>query len=301
MSKNKGITLSLLTMTISGFSIFANSVYVSKTDPLIFALIRNALVALILTGILIFTKKLSQLKSLDKKDWGKLFLIGLIGGGLPFALFFTGLSQIGAVNGNIIQKSLFIWVALLAIPILHEKIKPLQWFGYAIIFVSLFIIGGTYKLTASSGSWLVLSATLLWAVENVISKIALKNIPPSLLSWGRLTFGLPVLFLAALIFGKAGLLVAPTSYVAMPLFVSSVFLTSYVLTWYSALKAAPATLVTSILVGAPLITAILSAIFQGKVPLQTQSFSYLGLFVGIAIVIWATQKDSTLLPEKSNS
>lgn len=290
MFKNKGILLSLLTMVISGFSIFANSVYVSKTDPLIFALIRNFLVATILTGILIFNKKLPQLRSLTNKDWGKLLLIGIIGGGLPFALFFTGLSQIGAVNGNIIQKSLFIWIALLAIPILNEKVKPVQWLGFAVLFVSMFFIGGTYKLTATTGTWLILAATLMWAVENIISKVALKNISPSVVSWGRMTFGLPVLFMATFITGNSSLLISPTSYAFAPLLISTGFLAAYVLTWYSALRTAPATLVSSVLVGAPVITAILAAIFQGKIPVLSQIWSFSGLLLGVILVAFGTIK-----------
>lgn len=277
-------------MIISGVSIYANGIFVSKIDPLVFALVRNFSVALILTGLLAASKKLSQLKSLTKKDWGRLVLIGVIGGGLPFALFFTGLAQIGAVNGNIIQKSLFIWVAFLAIPLLKEKVKPVQWLGCGVLFISMFLVGGTYKFTAQAGSWLVLTATILWALENIISKITLRSVSPSVLSWSRMVFGLPVLATAAILTGKLGLTASALTSVWPAVGVSAILLSVYMLIWYSALSAAPATLVSSILVAAPVVTALLGGIFQGKLPAMGQMQSLLGLSAGVGLVLFGQIK-----------
>ena len=122
----KGIYLALFTAVISGFSVFANSIFVATTDPLIFALVRNALVAIMITMILWQTNRLRSLPSLTKKQWLQLVGIGAIGGGIPFALFFSGLSMIGPTNGNILHKTLFLWVALLALPILKERLTKMQ-------------------------------------------------------------------------------------------------------------------------------------------------------------------------------
>jgi drug/metabolite transporter (DMT)-like permease len=260
----KGVTLSLYTAGISGVSIFVNAIFVSKTDPLIFTLIRNVVVALILTVLLVISGKIKNLAMLSKNEWGKLVVIGAIGGGIPFALFFTGLASIGAVNGNILQKTLFLWVAILAIPILKERISKTQIVGYIVLFTAMFFFSGTFSIGANIGTWLVLAATILWAIENVIAKITLKTIPSSIVSWGRMTFGLPFLVIAAALFGKLGLLGNVTSYALTPIIVSSALLTLYVTTWYSALAKAPATLVSSILVFAPVITALLSLLILGK-------------------------------------
>ena len=91
-------------------------------DVLTFTIVRNICVAVILTVVLLFLGHVKSLQNLSKKEWGMLVVIGAIGGGIPFAMFFSGLSMIGAINGNILQKTLFIWVALLAVPILKERI-----------------------------------------------------------------------------------------------------------------------------------------------------------------------------------
>lgn len=283
--KNRGIQLSLLTAVISGVSIFANALFVSKTDPLVFAVVRNAVVVLMLTSVLFLFGHIRKVRSLSAKDWGTLLLIGAIGGGIPFALFFTGLKEIGALSGNILQKTLFLWVALLAVPFLKERISAIQAAGYFALFIGLFVIGGTAGVVMKTGSWLVLAATVLWAVENVIAKVALRRIHPSVVSWGRMLFGIPFLMAATVLTGKTGLLAHPQSFVFMPILVSSALLTLYVSTWYTALSLAPATLVSSVLVAAPVVTAILTSSILKKPVIGTQVVSLAVISIGVVLMI----------------
>jgi drug/metabolite transporter (DMT)-like permease len=278
--RNKGIFLSLGVAGISGISIFANALFVSKTDPLIFTLIRNVVVALILTMLLVAGGQIKKLVTLLKREWGKLAAIGAIGGGIPFALFFTGLSYIGAVNGNILQKTLFLWVALLAVPLLHEKLSKLQLVGYFTLFVGMFVFGGTLHVIWNTGTWFVLVATILWAIENVIAKVTLKTVPSTIVSWGRMVFGLPFLIAAVVLFGKIGSI----SFSLTPILVSSVLLAVYVTTWYKALSMAPATLVSSILVFAPVVTAIVSLVIFHK-PILGQQVTMIALLTAGTLLL----------------
>jgi len=281
----KGILLSLFTAGISGVSIFANAVFVSKTDPLIFAIIRNAAVAICLTVILGATGHGKRLAALSKKEWGALLAIGAVGGGIPFALFFTGLAQIGAVNGNILQKTLFLWVALIAVPVLKERISKVQLIGYVTLFIGMFFFGGTFTIVPKAGTWLVMGATILWAFEQVIAKVTLNTVPSTIVAWGRMVFGLPFLVAAVFIFGKLGLLMSATSYVFAPVVASSILLTIYVMTWYSALSTAPATLVSSVLVFAPVVTAAMSLIVLKKPILGQQVVMVALLIAGTLLLI----------------
>jgi drug/metabolite transporter (DMT)-like permease len=267
--KRNGIVLAITAAIVSGISIFSNSIFVASGDPLVFALLRNSIVAVILTILLVGRGKFSTLRFLTKKEWGMLFGIGVIGGGIPFALFFKGLSMVGAINGNIIQKTLFLWVALFAIPILKEKITKLQLAGYLTLFAGLFIVGGAFRASFTTGSYLVLAATIMWAVEHIIAKVALRRISVSLVTWSRMVFGLPCLLMALMVTGKMSLISSSMALSLAPLLVSSVLLTIYMGVWYGALKKAPATLVSSILVFAPVVTMIVgSTILQKAVPSQ---------------------------------
>jgi len=106
MSK-KGLILVLTTAIISGISIFINKYSVSVINPYIFTFLKNAVVALMLSGLILLIKDWKILKFLTKKQWLLLLLIGLIGGSIPFLLFFKGLSLVSAAQGSFIHKTIF--------------------------------------------------------------------------------------------------------------------------------------------------------------------------------------------------
>ncbi len=288
-SMKKGIYLVLLTTTISGFSVFANKIFVSQTEPLVFTTVRNVMVAGFLTGALLFTGKstsLRLLRSLKKDEWIKLLFIGIFGGGVAFALFFTGLSQIGAVQGNLIHKSLFLWVGFMAIPFLHERPTVKQIVGYGLIFWATYFVAGQQQFILNKGALMVLGATILWALENIVAKVTLKTVPSQIVGWARITIGVPVLFGISLLYGKGQLFLNPNAYTLIPILISAIILTGYVLTWYAGLKRLPATVATSILVLAPVITAVLSGIFLTHTPIPiSQSWSFVLLTLGIVLII----------------
>ncbi len=282
---NKGIKLALLAALISGFSVFANKIFISAADPLVFTFTKNTLAGVILFGLLIFSGKHRSLRYIKKGDWIKLGTIGLMGGGVAFALFFTGLSKIGAVQGNLIHKTLFIWTAVLAIPFLKEKLNWKQILGYLLLIGAIFIISGPVKFTFNNGALLVLLATIIWAGENVFAKSVLKTINADIVGVARIILGLPILLLLTLIMGKGKLLISAQTLSFWPLATGSLFLTFYILTWYKALKYLPATQATAILVIAPMITNLLTDIIINKHLVQNQTNVSLLLTIGVLFVV----------------
>jgi drug/metabolite transporter (DMT)-like permease len=282
----KGIQLSFLTAIISGLSVFANSVFVAKSDPLVFAVCRNMIMVVIFSGLLLLTGNLNRFKLLTRKDWFKLLAIGAIGGGIPFALFFTGLKGVGAVNANLINKSLFLWVAILAIPFLREKLHWLSVIGYGILFYATFIFGGSFTVVPKTGIFLVLAATLFWSVEYVIAKKTLQHIPVTLVSWGRMVFGLPFLMGAVMMVHKSDVIATTFMISTIPLVVSSILLTAYILSWYYALAKAPATIVTSILALAPAITLIITSLAKPAFVTIPQYSNMVLVLIGILLITW---------------
>ncbi len=302
MSKTveSGIILALLTAFISGFSIFYNKLVVVKgIDPLVFNIIKNGGVALLLSSLLIGTKYVSELKKLSFPTWLKLVVIGIIGGSIPFVLFFQGLTLTSAVNANLIHKTLFIWVALLALPLLSEKLNRLQICGYLIIFASNFFLGGFNGFSLGKGELLILLATILWSLENIIAKITLIEVTSILVSWGRMFIGSLILLVIAFIPGKLILFSQLSSSQILPISGSILFLTGYVITWYAALKKAPATLVTSILVVATPITNILTVIFITNSFPQIQILNTIGTVIGIMLITIFVSKINKTSPNFS--
>jgi len=263
-NQTKGINLAIVTALISGVSIFVNKFAVDAVrPPLFFTAAKNAGVALLILGIFLATGKWQQIKKLKKGEFVYLLLIGIIGGSLPFYLYFTGLSQIPAINAALIHKTLVLWVALLAVPFLKEKMSKVQIAGVLLLFSANFIIGGFKGFQFSRGELFVLIATILWAVENILAKKILPRVDPDLIVAARMGVGAVVLLSAVAVTAPGvlsrGLVFTPTQWFWMILTVA--LLLGYVMSWYRALKFAPAVSVTSVLVVSTLVTNALSAIF----------------------------------------
>lgn len=254
--------LALATAAISGVSNFANKYAVTAVkDAVSFTALKNAIVALFLVGLLLVLKKRAEIAALSRRQWAMLAAVGAIGGSIPFALFFAGLTHTSAVNAALIHKTLFVWVILLAAPLLKERLTPPQWLGAAAIFAANLIVGGFVGFKFNAGELMILAATLLWAIENVIAKKALAGVSSTTVAAARMTIGslvlLPIAFWRG---GLTGLTAMQPAHWGWTL-VTAALLVGYVLTWYAALKRAPAGYVAALLVPATLVTNVLTAIF----------------------------------------
>jgi len=265
-STNQGILWAFLAALISGVSIFVNKFAVSAIGhPLVFTTSKNLAVAVILFTGWLLSKNRGELKKLNRKQLSYLLTVGVVGGSLPFYLFFTGLSAIPAANAAIIHKSLVLWIAVLAPLFLNERLSKFQ----AVLVLSLFsanaFIGGFEGFKYSRGEMMILLATFLWSLENILAKKILPQLSAGTLATFRMGVG-SVLLLGATLATTSH----PLAYLnlnpqnAVWLTVTILALCGYVLTWYKALKLSQAVTVSSILVSATLVTNTLSAVFVTK-------------------------------------
>jgi len=262
MQYAKGFKLALFTAGFSGVAVFLNSLTVKAVgDALVFTTVKNLGVAAIL-ALVLFRQTIDW--QAVRVNWRPLLAIGVIGGSLPFYLFFKGLSLTNPATGALIHKTLIFWVALWAIPVLKEKVSVKQWLALGLIFGSNFIIGGLPHFAKASwgrGEWMILAATILWAIENIIAKNVLKRVPVDVVVGSRMILGSLILLSAVGFSGKINLIFRLNPVQWSMTLVSVFLLTGYVMTWYRALKAAPVTLVASVLTLATIITNVLSSIF----------------------------------------
>ncbi|KKS98161.1 MAG: hypothetical protein UV73_C0003G0103 [Candidatus Gottesmanbacteria bacterium GW2011_GWA2_43_14] len=254
---NKGIKWAILTALISGVSIFYNKqVLVKGIDPLIFNIVKNGGTAVILS-LALFTGRRGRITEDFKKNWKGLLIIAVAGGSLPFILYFAGLVSASAINANLIHKSLFIWVAFLAIPFLKEKLGMLQVAGFVLIALSNIFLGFN-GFAFNSGEALILLATLLWSCEYIVAKKVLRKSGSLTVSWSRMFLGSLILIGIAAWQSKLRLLFLLDWTTLLPVIPSIVLLTLYVTGLFSALKYAPATQVTAILILATPVTNLLN-------------------------------------------
>lgn len=280
LGKKKGILLVLATAIISGISIFANFFGVSGFEPSVFAFSKNLFVCLLFFGIILGAGQLKNLKELSKKQWAQLGLIGLLGGSIPFLLFFQGLQTASGTTGAFIHKTLFIYASAFALIFLKERLNKSILIGAALLLAGTFFMF-IPKLTFSIGHLLILMATLFWAAENVLAKKALEKISGNIVAFGRLFFG--SVFILAFLFaaGKSALLVSMNLSQYLWIGITSIFLLLYMVTYYNGLKYIKVSTATSLLALAVPITAILEAIFLGE------GISFLRV-LGIILIIIGT-------------
>jgi drug/metabolite transporter (DMT)-like permease len=263
----KGIALALGTALISGVAIFLNSFAVKEiTDAAVFTTLKNGIAAIILVGAAVLATRGRLTLPTGLRAWSGVIAVGVFGGGVAFLLFFTGLAQASAPSAAFIHKTLFVWVALLAVPFLGERLGLIQVGALGALLASQLLITPPNGVTWSSGETMIAAATLIWAAEAIVAKRLLARIDPLALGIGRLGIGLVVLVGYVIATGKADavLNLGPVQWTWV--LATGALLAGYVGTWFAALRFAPASVVTSVLVlGAP-ITATLSALNSGVVP-----------------------------------
>ncbi|MFH1631639.1 MAG: DMT family transporter [bacterium] len=274
------------TAVISGTNVFLTKIVSAGVgDPVVFTTLKNAIVAMLMIGIVLMFKKWPEIRKLTKSQALKLVAIGVVGGSIPFVLFFSGLAHTSAINAAMIHKTLFIWVLIIALPILKERIASWQWLGIAAIFAANLFIGGFQGFQFGIGELMILGATILWAVENIIAKVALKDLSSLTVASARMVIGSIILIGIVTWQGNIGLLSGLGTAQWGWILLASVLLLGYVLSWYTALKYAPATYVATLIVPATLITNVLSAVFITKVFTSHQFASSILYIAGIMMMV----------------
>ncbi|HET7726172.1 MAG TPA: DMT family transporter [Candidatus Limnocylindrales bacterium] len=285
LSERRGVVLALGTAAISGLSVYVNAFGVKLVaDPVVYTTLKNAVAALLLVALAVAAGGAGELRGLDVRRRGGLILIAAIGGSIPFILFFSGLAAATAPTAAFIHKTLFVWVALLAVPLLGERLGWLQIAALATLLLGQVLVAPPNGLGWGPGETMIAAATLLWSVEVVVAKRLLARVSPSLLAASRLGLGLVGLvgFLAAT--GRLAGLAAVPAEAWVWVIATGGLLAGYVATWYRALRHARATTVTSVLVIAAVVTAALSALTSGTAPSPTAVLGYLVIVAAVAVV-----------------
>jgi drug/metabolite transporter (DMT)-like permease len=291
-----GIYLALGTAAISGVSVFVNGFAVRQfPDPATFTTLKNAIAAILLVGALLAVGGVPRaLGTLGRRGWLGLAVLGVIGGSVPFLLFFTGLAQASAPAAAVIHKTLFIWVALLAVVLLRERLGAWQIGALGVLLVATLMVQPPSSVSWGGGESLIALATGFWAVETIVARRLLASVPPLVAGAGRMGFGLVLLVGYLALTGKLAVFtqlgLAQWAWVLG----TGVLLAGYVATWYGALQRAPAAVVAAVLtIGAP-ITAGLQVISTGAVPTPGPLAGYLLMLLaggGLALamlrrVVW---------------
>ena len=111
-----GVAVAVVAAAVSGLAIYLNAFAVRQLpDAAVYTTLKNGVAATVLVGIGLGTGALRRDAPVIRRNWRRILVVGVVGGSIPFILFFTGLGQASAPSAAFIQKTLFIWVAFLAV------------------------------------------------------------------------------------------------------------------------------------------------------------------------------------------
>ncbi len=305
-----GVAVAGLTALVSGVAVFVNSYGVrALPSPSVYTTAKNLTTAVILGLLTVGGAALGKLggrprggpgwqrragvaaRPVTARTWAALAFVGVVGrrGGVR-ACSSTGWPSWPATPAAFLHDSLVVWVGLLALPVLGERAGA--WNVAAIGLLvggEVAIVGGIGHLGASSGTLLVLSATVLWAIETVLIKGLLETFSPAVVALTRMGVGSVVLV------GYVGVTVGLGSLWRLGaaqwgwVLLTGVLLAGYVATWVSALARARALDVTSVLVFSVVVTALLQAA-AGTKALAPEGLGLALVAGGTVLVLWAMRR-----------
>jgi drug/metabolite transporter (DMT)-like permease len=270
-TRSTGVALAFVTSIVSGVAVYVNSRGVAHfDDATVYTTAKNALAGALLLALAlplltaVRAERGAPRPALTRRTRLGVAAIACIGGSVPFVLFFEGLSRADATQAAFIHKTLVLWVALLAVPLLRERLGPAHLAAVGLVLAGqAWLAGGPGTVVFGAGETMILAATLLWAVEVVLAKRLLDRIAPRALAAARMAGGTVVLVAWLGLSGRAGDLAALTGEQWGWAALTGLLLAGYVTSWYAALSRAQAVDVTAVLVFGAVVTALIARAADG--------------------------------------
>ena len=273
MSENRTIyLLMILVAFIWGGTFNAAGFALTELHPLGVAFIRFALAT---TVLLIIGRREIFGTPVTLKDWPNFILLGLTGIFAYNAFFMYAMKYTSPVNGSLITAVNPIVTALLAVPLLKERITARLAGGIALSFigVGLVISGGSWQVIRSLefnlGDILALLSVFSWSFYSIIIKTASNRFSPMLTTFYGFLTGTALLLPFGLLCkpGPAALLSAGAPAISAVLYLALIGSVLAFFWWnrgVSILGAARSALFVNLI---PVATIIISLLFREPVTL----------------------------------
>ena len=280
--RTTGIALAAVTAVISGFSVFVNGYGVGHfDDSTTYTTAKNLVAAVVITAVFLGQRRhprrglerhLAAVPAApthpaigERRRVASLIAIAVIGGSIPFVLFFEGLARVSSSDAAFIHKTLVAWVAVLGVVVLRERVAVPHLAAVALILIGYAgMAGGIGFPEVGDGELLILAATLCWSVEVVIARSLLRcGVPALTVSTWRMGGGIVLLIGWAFARGAIDDLVGLSAAQWWWVLLTGLFLSAYVLTWHQALARAQAVDVTAVLATGAVLTAMLDTGVRG--------------------------------------
>jgi drug/metabolite transporter (DMT)-like permease len=254
-----GYAFAGLNAIISGFAIYINSLGVKLfPSAALYTTLKNAVVGIaLLLPLLLFASLRAEWKSLTKGRWAWLLLLAIIGGSVPYVLFFTGLKMGSPVTSSLLNHAQFVVVAVLAFFLLWERAGFIVWLALAVLFIGTLWGTSLVGLRWGMGDTLVALSTVLFACGVVLAKYLLRGLSTLTAMTAKMSIGSLLLVIYIALTGQAGAIIKLSPAQWKFALLTGLILLAFTVTAFIALRYASATVATAVPAAAPLITTAL--------------------------------------------
>jgi len=185
---------------IAGGTFPIAKIAVNSIEPFTLALLRFSIASVAMLLIIVAT---GRVRRIERGDWLRFIMIGLLAVPLNQLLFLYGLKFTTAGRSALYYGATPIFVFLMAILYLKEKVTPLKIIGIGASFAGVVVIlqGGRMDEGVLFGDLLVILAVIAWAAYTVLGKNLLRK-------YGSLTVTAYALIIGTLAYLPIGLVPA---------------------------------------------------------------------------------------------
>jgi drug/metabolite transporter (DMT)-like permease len=283
-----GYLFAVLNAIVSGFAIYLNGQGVKLfSDAALYTTLKNTVTGVaLLLPVLVLARCRTELRHLNLRQWSLLLGLALIGGSVPYVLFFRGLQLTTPVTSSLLNHAQFLLVAVLALLFLRERVGVMVWAALAVLFVGVSLGANLNALRWNEGTLLIALSTLLFAAGFVLAKHLLRDLSTETVMAAKMTLGSVFLLAYIAMTGRLNELGSLTGQQWGFVLLTGLILTAFTVTAFVALRHITATAATAIPVASPLITTALVAINAGTLKLdQLGSISMLMLLAATTAII----------------
>jgi drug/metabolite transporter (DMT)-like permease len=291
-----------LNAVISGFAIYINSLGVSLfKDSTLYTTLKNAVVGVALLLPLVFlASRRAEWKRLTGRQWVYLLLLAVVGGSVPYALFFRGLQLSTPVASSLLNHAQFLLVAVLALFFLRERHSVLVWLALATL-----LVGTVWGVNVTHAKWslgdtLVALSTVLFAAGVVLAKYLLRELSTLTVMTAKMSIGSLFLLIYVAATGRLGAIGTLSGRQWSFVVVTGLILLAFTVTAFLALRFASATVATAIPAASPLITTALVVLVpqQGLKPSPVFGLALMTVALAVLFVIGLRQESRSRVQQE---
>ena len=239
-----------------------------RTDALFVATVTTVFAGLFAAFVLGLRGELGALTRAPQRAW--LALVGALGTGLAFFLFFAGAQRTSAIDTALCLQIEPAYSLVVAWLFLGHRPGRRRIAATATLLLGIGLAVGARDLTRSTGIWLLLATPICWQVSHLVVLRLLPGVTAVVLTGARYVFGgivLVVCWLASLSIGTVPAF-ADIAYLT-PLLAFQGIVLSYGGTWlwYQAILRLDLARATAIVVPSiPMLSLVASFVLLGEVP-----------------------------------